>query len=41
MHMSPLAGETADNSGQNYPDVPCESSQSVDVDTTCGNVSEL
>ena len=39
--QSPLTGETADNCGQNYPDVPCESSQSVDVYTTCGNVSEL
>ena len=30
-----------DNCGQNYPDVPWESSRSVNVDTTCGNVSEL
>ena len=39
--QSPLTGETVDNCGQNYPDVPCESSQSVDMDTACGNVSEL
>ena len=39
--QSPLIGETADNCGQNCPSVPCESSQSVNVDTMSGNVSEL